>query len=537
MAIIDSRTPEELNEEFGEIEEQLQEQELSETKGKILGWGISAAIHLTILSIMYVVVFGIPAQKEDPPATKIAYIAPLPETKDNEKKNIDINEKVTIVIPHDEVVTAKETVISDLVPVDKIESESDEDKDKPLGRDEAISDSEQGGVGAFTGIGAGGGGKGLYGFRDGGNRKRQIGSMYGPNAKKATDAIDDGLRWLKRHQSPNGMWSAVNYNENCDDGMKCEPGKGSEGSPDVAMTGYALLCFSGSGYDHKTPSKYKTVLSNAISYLLSIQGANGEVGKRNYEHSIATMALCEAYGMTGDVDLKEPCQKAVNILVQRQAVEKEGDPYAKLGWNYITANPGRNDLSVSGWSIMALKSAVASNIDVGDALQGSKNFIDKTWKAANPNWNTLTDPYTATSVFPYTYDAITGKTDKNHLSFVGSCAAVFLGHRSGDIMLESLLNDSETRYMNNDKFKTNAYALYYISISEFQAGRERFNKFQEKFVPWVLDIKYNTDDCFNGTWNYPKQDFHGYDTSRVLMHCYFLLSLEVVFRYNLVNKK
>ena len=34
-----------------------------------------------------------------------------------------------------------------------------------------------------------------------------------------------------------------------------------------------------------------------------------------YSHGIASIALCEAYGMTGDKRLREPAQRAIDFIV------------------------------------------------------------------------------------------------------------------------------------------------------------------------------------------------------------------------------
>ena len=69
------------------------------------------------------------------------------------------------------------------------------------------------------------------------------------------------------------------------------------------------------------------------------------------------MALCEAYGMTQDRDLRGPAQKAVDFIVASQ------DPL-RGGWRY---NPrDGSDTSVTGWQLMALRSAQMAGLNVPD---------------------------------------------------------------------------------------------------------------------------------------------------------------------------
>ena len=60
---------------------------------------------------------------------------------------------------------------------------------------------------------------------------------------------------------------------------------------------------------------------------------------------MATIAICELYGMTGDEEFREPAQRAVDYCVEIQSPEG--------GWRYF---PGTgSDLSVTGWFVMALQ--------------------------------------------------------------------------------------------------------------------------------------------------------------------------------------
>lgn len=542
MSIIDAKTDEELQQEFAEMEAMMAEEDKKLRKKAIVSWVLSGAMHMIVMLMIGTIAFASMNVEEEAPPVRVS-ILPVPPVKtieDDKKKFVDEITDPLNIVEHDQEVTADKTIISDIDEVvTEITSEDENNSKDAKGREEAVSDSELGGNGAFIAIGPGGGGKGLYGRRTGGGDKRVIGKAFGPHSKGVTTTLDAALRWLKKHQSENGMWSAANYFQNCPGDLKCEPGKGANGG-DEAMTGYAVLCFLGAGYDHKTPNKYKQVVNKGIEWILANQKPDGLIGNRNYEHPVAAMALVEAYGMTNDPALREPSQKAINIIIARQSLDpKAADKeYAGLGWDYINQNASRNDSSVTGWNVMALKSAHASGISVQNSLEGSKKWLEGAWKAANPNWAKLSDPYKDTSIFPYVWNANEGTTQKDHLSFIGALCAVFLGHRDGDIMLESMLNDMDKRWLDTGKYKDNAYAIYYASLAAFQSG-DHWKKWRDAYVPYLIDTQWKEDagECKSGTWNYGKQDFHGSETSRVLIHCYYTLSLEVAIRYDQVNKK
>jgi hypothetical protein len=59
------------------------------------------------------------------------------------------------------------------------------------------------------------------------------------------------------------------------------------------------------------------------------------------------------------------------------------------------------------------------------------------------------------------------------------------------------------------------------------------------YVGYLNDTQYTDKDgvCLSGTWKFEKQNFHGSDSSQVLLHCYALLAQEVVVRYKQIRKK
>ncbi len=338
------------------------------------------------------------------------------------------------------------------VQVETPETPNEAPTDSTLGDPNDVADSQVGGPGLNCAIGVGGPPMGPYGLRKGGH-KRAI--RIGHGCKGGEDSVNAALRWFKKHQSPNGKWDTVGYYRNCTDNPKCEPGIvdhcSVEGS-DVAMTGYALYCFLGAGYDQRT-GQYQKVVQKGIDYLLSVQKADGYLGERNYENAIATMALCQAYGMTEDPALKGPAQRGVDqILAHENQVAGGGAGYGTgLGWDYVGPS-NRNDSSVTGWNVMALKSAFMAGLDVKNGLESTKHWLETVWKKQNPDWARL-DAYKGESRFPYTYMTDTGATEiapapgpgqpapnATDLTCVGTMCAVFLGHHAGDPMLESLSN-------------------------------------------------------------------------------------------------
>ena len=130
-----------------------------------------------------------------------------------------------------------------------------------------------------------------------------------------------------------------------------------------------------------------------MDYLVSTISADGKFPgpRRNYIQGIAAMAVCEAYGMTGDLELREPAQRAIDHMLK---VQNGGDdPYRGGGWDYDSAT-GRNDMSVTGWCVMALKSAKLSGLDIGAGMDKAKNLFERAWTVANQEAGlNPSDPY------------------------------------------------------------------------------------------------------------------------------------------------
>jgi len=507
-----------------------------EVKKAIPAWIISVVVHVVVLGLLSLIVYAAKTETEEP-AIKTTALPPPPPV---EEKKIERDITPTDMPLDVEVESEKPSPVTELdVPVEEFSKEDENDADVPKGREEAKADSEMGGSGAFMAIGAGGGSSGMFGSRSGGGKKRALGKFGG--SKGSESAVDAALRWFKKHQSPNGMWDVDGYPANCTENPKCEPGGGWPGEAtmeqaDIACSAYAVLCFLGAGYDHRLPSKYKTTVKKGLDWLVATQKPDGLWGDRNYEHAIAVMAIAEAYAMSNDPALKGPAQKGVQIILDRQSPGTDGYP---LAWDYSKPNPARHDASVTGWNVMALKSAAAGGFNVGDGMTGAKKWLELCWKDHNKGWEKL-DPY-GESTFPYTWNSNGGQptgfvAHDRDLSCVAALCAVFLGHHAGDPMLETLCNHIAKTQLPT-KFPTNTYYMYYNTLAVFQAGGERWTKWNGVVRDALVGGQRKTNDCFDGSWDFQGTEFVGHQVGRLLSTAYCCLSLEVYYRYLPVGRK
>ena len=87
-----------------------------------------------------------------------------------------------------------------------------------------------------------------------------------------------------------------------------------------------------------------------------------------YAQGLATIAICEAYGLSQDPKLRRPAQLAVDYIVWAQ--DDNGG-----GWRYGPKQAG--DTSVVGWQVMALKSAQMAGLNVPEkTMKKAMEYLD-----------------------------------------------------------------------------------------------------------------------------------------------------------------
>ncbi|MBK8208038.1 MAG: terpene cyclase/mutase family protein [Planctomycetes bacterium] len=207
-----------------------------------------------------------------------------------------------------------------------------------------------------------------------GQSRRADGLRKHGGGSDTEDAVEMGLAWLAKVQDHDGRWDSDGYMTHYLPGApqheRMAEGVGMARN-DVGITALCLLAFTGAGHDH-LEGKYAGTVKAARDWLLSRQRADdGGFGLPTdtyrptfYGHAIATLALCDLYMLTGDEKLRTPVQRAVNYLCDCQ-----GDGG---GWDYAQRYPGdtrwnrpeRDDLSISGWAMLALTAAREAGLKV-----------------------------------------------------------------------------------------------------------------------------------------------------------------------------
>jgi hypothetical protein len=177
--------------------------------------------------------------------------------------------------------------------------------------------------------------------------------------RESRHAIDLGLEFLARVQQDDGRWRFSDLR-----GVTPMADAPATLRADAAATGLALMAFLAAGYDH-FDDRYQLVVHDGLAFLQRIQQRDGGFfpddatpeGQitRFYSHGIATLALCESLGMTGDTKLRDPAQRALNLLTG------SNDP-ARNMWRY---QPGVNsDATATGWQLAALQTGQLAGLRV-----------------------------------------------------------------------------------------------------------------------------------------------------------------------------
>lgn len=201
--------------------------------------------------------------------------------------------------------------------------------------------------------------------RQPGDRERLAMAEGGTPASEA--AVERGLAWLAKHQRRDGSWHFDHNLADCQ-GMCRNPG---DHHSTVAATAVAILPFLGAGYTHRQ-GPYQQVVDRGLSYLKSRMRTTPHGGDLRegtmYAQGLAAIALCEAYGMTRDPSLREAAQAAIDYIVWAQ--DQSGG-----GWRYAPGEVG--DTTVTGWQLMALKSAQMSYLRVpGPVFNKVTSFLN-----------------------------------------------------------------------------------------------------------------------------------------------------------------
>jgi len=303
---------------------------------------------------------------------------------------------------------------------------------------------------------------------------------------------------------------------------------------DTAATGLALLSYLGAGYTH-LEDKHRSVVGRGIDWLVEHQQPSGELftGGTNYarfySHGIAAIALCEAYGMTKDPELREPARKAIQFIINTQH-------RTRGGWRYELDAQGRateTDTSVTGWMLMALKSAQMAGLDVPqsafdkiDAWLDSATAPDQD-DAGQYIYNPHADPTIAKQR--------SGLRPNLAMTSEAMLMRMYLGGDSSDpdlIAGADHLKENLPQLGNETRSLRDCYYWYYATQAMFHLQGEYWEAWNERLRPMATGNQVNSGPHV-GSWNprRPVLDRWGRAGGRHYVTAMHLLMLEVYYRH------
>lgn len=186
-------------------------------------------------------------------------------------------------------------------------------------------------------------------------------------------AVQAALQWLAANQNEDGRWDCSRHGGGRETKTLGHDRGGAGGEADTAVTGLAVLAFLGAGHTHRD-GKHAATVRRGLEFLARSQAADGnlagnaELFARMYCHGMATLALGEAYGMTGDPGLRPFLERALGYTVRSQ------HPVSG-GWRYQPGDEG--DTSQLGWQLMSLYSAELAGLPIpATARAGMIRFLN-----------------------------------------------------------------------------------------------------------------------------------------------------------------
>lgn len=349
--------------------------------------------------------------------------------------------------------------------------------------------------------------------------QKALGGGGGSQSPQTERAIELGLAFLAKNQKRDGSWSLQGFGE--------EPQMVS----DTAATALSLLAFQGAGYHHRE-HKYQSQVHAGLDFLIKNQAANGDLfiaedDESNasvwfYSHAMATLALCEAYGMTQDPELKEPAQKAINFLVATQNKDRGG-------WRY---QPGvGSDSSVTGAVLVAMKSAEMANLTVPpETYKRISAWFDLAQAAPDQPHLYRYNPYA-----PDTEAQRHGKKASKAITAVSLLSRMYMGWKKDDPRMVAgarYLQQNPPGIGTSKQPLRDTYYWYYATQVMYHMGGEFRSSWNDRLRPILYESQVKEGNQA-GSWNpkSPVPDRWGPHGGRLYVTTLNLLSLEVDYRF------
>jgi hypothetical protein len=346
------------------------------------------------------------------------------------------------------------------------------------------------------------------------SQRLEVTRAYGAD-EDSEAAVEAALQWLARSQSADGSWNAARFGGGTETRALGEYRYGTGDRADTGVSGLALLAFLSAGHTHRE-GVHQMIVAKGLSYLLQVQMPSGDlsgpkligndrsaVNARMYCHSMAMLALAEAYAMTQDPVLRDGVLRAAQYSINAQDVRGGG-------WRYHPGDSG--DLSLFGWKAMALHSTQQSGIEIPAVVERRmQNFL--TSCTVGNGGLARYRPGEGRPSETMTAEALACRLLLNYpLSTAARQEAV-------QMVMSHLPGESPD----------NVYYWYYATLALFQLQDENWHLWNQKLKGHLLANQLRPYQSDAGSWD-PDKIWGGYG-GRVYSTAMSCLCLEVYYRY------
>jgi len=301
------------------------------------------------------------------------------------------------------------------------------------------------------------------------------------------------LNWLSRHQEADGTWSSATFKRRCR-GAEC---LGAPAGADAARTtALPLLTYLGYGETHQSGT-FKRVVKLGLAALKRGQTENGrfDSGDDRRSHAIATLAMTEAYGMTGSRLFRGPGLKALEAIA--------------------TAAPSW-DLATVVWEACAIRSAEMAELDLPEGLRKRLAYQVREFgepAAHRPRHNAM-----------LLAARILLRTDEFGAPLMVRAAKALNAH--GRLLVAEDRLDA-----------LDPATAYFATMALFRMGGSRWKKrADDPWRNWNESLKILVIDRIDRVHGWPTRNdpFTGRPIDRVTATAFFELSLQIYYRYGRV---
>ncbi len=468
------------------------------TGWRVSSWLVSLALHVALTIVLALIFFPKPSQ----PTVEAIFSTEIGDQLEiftEDEGNLNPNEAAEYALD-----VPQELKIEDAVVFEEKELPFIPDVDAPFFEQSRIDMTDA-----------------LSGRVDPGTKNDLI-AKYGGN-QSTREAVAAGLAWLAKQQRRDGSWSLQGpYADGISANMPDNP---------VAATGLALLAFQGDG-NSRTDGEHASAVRRGWAWLLKQQRDDGcftpdgvSAESLFYTHAVCSIGICELLAMEkgANVALRKQARRAVDFLLENQHPELGG-------WKYF---PGvGSDLSVTGWCLMALKTAQTAKIEIPEShFERVSKFLDSV-------------QYDDGAGYVYEVDArgqISVEKMRPSMTATGLLCREYLGWERDAPALERgakelTHEDNLVRFPKNEEeekaFYSNVYGWYSTSMALKHLGPydeywRRWNAALSSELPKRQEEKPSKEA---GSWT-PKYDEYGFGGGRLYVTTLSILCLEVYYRY------